>query len=101
MLTNLGEKLSKEEAKSLMKELCEPEDDDGFIPFIEKMCAAEKQKAYFVLSQVKTKTPHFELLYIWWSPGNTEKQESQGNIALNLRGKLYETEFLVLRLFPF
>merc|ERR1711962_843538 len=29
MLTNLGEKLTKEEAKSLMKELCEPEDDDG------------------------------------------------------------------------
>jgi len=28
-----------------MKELCEPEDDDGFmpfIPFLEKMCAAEK-----------------------------------------------------------
>ena len=36
MLTNLGEKLSKEEAKSLMKELCEPEDDDGFMPFIRK-----------------------------------------------------------------
>merc|ERR1712071_243376 len=45
LLTNLGEKLSKEEAKSLMKELCDPEDDDGFIPFkpfLEKMCAAEK-----------------------------------------------------------
>merc|ERR1711892_972073 len=45
LLINLGEKLSKEEAKSLMKELCEPEDDDGFmplIPFLEKMCAAEK-----------------------------------------------------------
>merc|ERR1712106_1074417 len=84
------------------KELCEPEDDDGFmpfIPFLEKMCAAEKQKASFVLSQVRTKTPHFELLYIWWSSGSTEKQASQGNIALNLRGKLYETEFLVLLLF--
>ena len=63
LLTGLGEKLSKEEAKGLMKELCEPEDDDGFMPFIrkylllllyfimylfsaflEKMCAAEKQK---------------------------------------------------------
>merc|ERR1711913_189438 len=32
--TNLGEKLSKEEAKSLMKELCEPADDEGFMPFI-------------------------------------------------------------------
>ena len=61
LLTGLGEKLSKEEAKGLMKELCEPEDDDGFMPFIrkypllllytimylfsafpEKMCAAEK-----------------------------------------------------------
>merc|ERR1712029_303755 len=43
LLTNLGEKLTKEEAKGLMKELCEPEDDDGFmpfIPFLEKMCAA-------------------------------------------------------------
>merc|ERR1712105_148731 len=42
LLTNLGEKLTKEEAKGLMKELCEPEDDDGFmpfIPFLEKMCA--------------------------------------------------------------
>merc|ERR1712013_217071 len=45
LLTNLGEKLTKEEAKGLMKELCEPEDDDGFmpfIPFLEKICAAEK-----------------------------------------------------------
>merc|ERR1711997_534958 len=44
--TNLGEKLTKEEAKSLMKELCEPADDEGFmpfIPFLERMCAAEKQ----------------------------------------------------------
>merc|ERR1712113_126935 len=45
LLTNLGEKLSKEEAKGLMKELCDPADDEGFmpfIPFLEKMCAAEK-----------------------------------------------------------
>merc|ERR1712127_551428 len=45
LLTNLGEKLTKEEAKALMKELCEPEDDDGFMPFkpfLERMCAAEK-----------------------------------------------------------
>eukprot|EP00092_Neocalanus_flemingeri_P074414 GFUD01092002.1.p1 GENE.GFUD01092002.1~~GFUD01092002.1.p1 ORF type:complete len:140 (-),score=49.93 GFUD01092002.1:26-445(-) len=44
LLTNCGEKLSKEEAKSLMKELFEPEDEDGlmpFIPFLERMCAAE------------------------------------------------------------
>jgi myosin light chain 6 len=40
LLTNLGEKLTKEEAKSLMKELCEPEDDEGFMPF--------KRKFFFV-----------------------------------------------------
>ena len=37
LLTNLGEKLTKEEAKSLMKELCEPEDDEGFMPFMRKL----------------------------------------------------------------
>merc|ERR1711982_14533 len=34
--------LTKAEAKSLMKELCEPADDEGFmpfIPFLERMCA--------------------------------------------------------------
>merc|ERR1711890_180206 len=44
LLTNLGEKLNKEEAKNLMKELCEPEDDDGFMPFkpfLERMCSNE------------------------------------------------------------
>merc|ERR1712072_317989 len=33
LLVNLGEKLTKEEAENLMKELCDPADDDGFIPF--------------------------------------------------------------------
>ncbi|XP_040564482.1 myosin light chain 1 isoform X1 [Lepeophtheirus salmonis] len=42
LLTNLGEKLTKEDAKSLMKELCDPEDDEGFtpfMPFLERMCS--------------------------------------------------------------
>merc|ERR1712025_508017 len=42
----LFKKLTNLEAKSLMKELCEPADDEGFmpfIPFLERMCAAEKQ----------------------------------------------------------
>merc|ERR1712194_575613 len=30
LLTNLGEKLTKEEAKGLMNELCDPEDAEGF-----------------------------------------------------------------------
>lgn len=44
LLTNLGEKLGKEECKALMKELCEPEDDEGFMPFmpfLERMCSNE------------------------------------------------------------
>jgi Ca2+-binding EF-hand superfamily protein len=42
LLTNLGEKLSKEEAKGLMNELCDPEDDEGFtpfMPFLERMAS--------------------------------------------------------------
>ena len=35
LLTKFGEKLNKE-ARGLMNELCEPEDEDGFIPFIRK-----------------------------------------------------------------
>ncbi len=38
-----GEKLTKEEAKSLMKELCEPEDDEGFMPFMRESLAKTKQ----------------------------------------------------------
>merc|ERR1712018_536839 len=44
LLTNLGEKLSKEEAKGLMNELCDPEDDEGFtpfMPFLERMCKSD------------------------------------------------------------
>ena len=37
LLTKFGEKLSKEEAKHLMEELCEPEDVDGFTAFIRKL----------------------------------------------------------------
>merc|ERR1712107_634175 len=48
LLTNLGEKLTKEEAKNLMKELCEPADDEGFMPFkpfLERMCAARSKSS--------------------------------------------------------
>jgi len=44
LLTNLGEKLPKDEAKGLMKELCDPEDDEGFtpfMPFLERMCKSD------------------------------------------------------------
>merc|ERR1712158_204440 len=45
LLTNLGVKLSKEEAKGLMNELCDPEDAEGFtpfMPFLERMCTYNK-----------------------------------------------------------
>merc|ERR1711981_697306 len=51
---------TKEAAKNLMKELCDPADDDGFIPFkpfLEKMCAAEKNASHF-LSLASTKSLH-------------------------------------------
>merc|ERR1712080_69863 len=54
LLTNLGEKLTKEEAKALMKELCEPENEEGFMefkPFLERMCAA-RSKCLPVLSDL-------------------------------------------------
>lgn len=44
LLTNLGEKLTKDEAKGLMAELCDPSDEEGFtpfMPFLEKMCSNE------------------------------------------------------------
>ena len=47
LLTNLGEKLTKEEAKSLMKELCEPEDDEGFMPFKRKFLNRIKASQIF------------------------------------------------------
>jgi myosin light chain 6 len=43
LLTNLGEKLTKDEAKSLMKELCDPEDDEGFMPFKRKLNFKKKK----------------------------------------------------------
>merc|ERR1712107_400436 len=60
--TILEFELSKEEAKNLMKELCDPVDDDGFIPFkpfLEKMCAAESKRLTFLLSSEYKKSPSF------------------------------------------
>ena len=48
LLTNLGEKLTKEEAKSLMKELCDEPDGDGFMPFIREYL---ESNIYFFLKK--------------------------------------------------
>ena len=36
ILLSLGEKLEREEVDILIKECCDPEDDDGFIPYERK-----------------------------------------------------------------
>ena len=36
ILLNLGEKLEREDVDTLIKECCDPEDDDGFIPYERK-----------------------------------------------------------------
>merc|ERR1712080_65555 len=53
-LTNLGEKLTKEEAKALMKELCEPENEEGFMEFKPSWrgCALLRSKCLPVLSEL-------------------------------------------------
>jgi len=37
ILLSLGEKLEREEVDILVKECCDPEDDDGFIPYERKL----------------------------------------------------------------
>jgi len=42
ILQSLGERLEKDEAEAILKDCCEPEDEDGFIPyksFLKKMMA--------------------------------------------------------------
>merc|ERR1719213_1073493 len=58
LLTNLGEKLTKDEAKGLMKELCEPEDDEGFMPFMPswKRCAQTSLKHPTKCPKIQTVT---------------------------------------------
>ena len=36
ILLNLGEKLEREDVDTIIKECCDPEDDDGFIPYERK-----------------------------------------------------------------
>merc|ERR1711884_1005240 len=48
-LLSLGEKLEREEVDILIKECCDPEDDDGFIPyepFLRRVCAGPHPELY-------------------------------------------------------
>merc|ERR1712088_96636 len=49
ILLSLGEKLEREEVGILIKECCDPEDDDGFIPyepFLRRVCAGPHPEMY-------------------------------------------------------
>merc|ERR1712004_164807 len=49
ILLSLGEKLEREEVDILIKECCDPEDDDGFIPyepFLRRVCAGPHPEKY-------------------------------------------------------
>jgi len=49
ILLSLGEKLEREEVDILIKECCDPEDDDGFIPyepFLRRVCAGPHPEMY-------------------------------------------------------
>merc|ERR1712038_1884353 len=49
ILLSLGEKLEREEVDILIKECCDPEDDDGFIPyepFLRRVCAGPHPELY-------------------------------------------------------
>merc|ERR1712241_332854 len=49
ILLSLGEKLEREEVDILIKECCDPEDDEGFIPyepFLRRVCAGPHPELY-------------------------------------------------------
>merc|ERR1712025_891120 len=49
ILLNLGEKLEREDVDTLIKECCDPEDDDGFVPyepFLKRVCAGPHPEMY-------------------------------------------------------
>merc|ERR1711997_609650 len=49
ILLSLGEKFEREEVDILIKECCDPEDDDGFIPyepFLRRVCAGPHPEMY-------------------------------------------------------
>merc|ERR1712027_171052 len=49
ILLNLGEKLDREDVDTLIKECCDAEDDDGFIPyepFLKRVCAGPFPEMY-------------------------------------------------------
>merc|ERR1719376_1486965 len=75
LLTNLGEKLTKEEAKGLMKELCEPEDD----------VRRREVNSLCCCLACYNKTPHIEH-QTTWSSGYKEKLEGRHRHAFGVTG---------------
>merc|ERR1712018_455644 len=99
LLTNLGEKLTKEEAKGLMKELCEPEDDEGFMPFmpfLERMCSNEGYTCTSTKIYNQRVTAHFwtefainENLILLYSAAHQMRVRLSTHLNLNRRKKCF------------
>ena len=71
-----GEKLTKEEAKGLMNELCDPEDAEGFTPFMRKL-----NKFYTFIAIWLQKEPN-----IYQMEGEQQKDEEiKNNLNLDLQ----------------
>ena len=66
LLTNLGEKLTKEEAKNLMNELCDPEDEDGFIPFKRKLMQFYSNKPKKNQINIFLASQNHLRIFNWW-----------------------------------
>merc|ERR1712147_2025 len=62
ILLSLGEELEREEVDILIKECCDPEDDDGFIPyepFLRRVCAGPHPEISLkasIINKMRTKT---------------------------------------------
>ena len=74
ILMSLGEKLERDEVDQLVKECCDPEDDDGFIPYESKSVLQKQAKwgdvlhCYVFADFLKriTNGPHPEMYEDWW-----------------------------------
>merc|ERR1712179_80679 len=105
LLTNLGEKLTKEEAKGLMKELCEPEDDEGFMPFMpfwtefainENLifccCAYSAAHQMRVRLSTELKLNRKKMFFVIWGKGLTHHR-LHNHITKNILQPFYLTSY--------
>ena len=63
MIMNLGEKLEREEVDMLIKECCDEEDADGFIPYERKLCVTLllKSNSLYLFQKIENNISKFNL----------------------------------------